>query len=90
MRIIRPILLCSLVAGIALTLALGPSALSPVPAGAQTGYGDGGPTGPVPPRSLFIGAVEAAALNPLLIAVLVAAALAAGVVLLIRRRRSGS
>lgn len=92
MRIIRPVLLCTLLVGIALTLALGPSVVSPGQAAAQqTGYGDMGASGigsdTIPPRSLTIGALLAG-LNPFLIAALVVAALIAAYVWW--RRREGN
>lgn len=90
MRIIRPVLLCTLLVGIALTLALGPSVVSPGQAAAQqTGYGDIGASGigsdTIPPRSLTIGALLAG-LNLLLVAIIIAALLAAGAYVWWRRR----
>ncbi len=97
MRIIRPVLLCTLLVGIALTLALGPSVVSPGQvspgqvAAQQTGYGDMGASGigsdTIPPRSLTIGAILGG-LNPFLIAALVVAALIAAYVWW--RRREGN
>ena len=93
MRIVRPVLLCTLLVGMALTLALGSSVVRPGQALAQTGYGDIGASGigsdTIPPRSLTIGAALAG-LNPLLIAALIIAALIAGAgVLWWRRREAG-
>ncbi|MBW3641296.1 MAG: hypothetical protein KY447_00115 [Actinobacteria bacterium] len=69
--------------------------MKPTQAGAQTGYGDFGPTGlgsdTVPPRGLFIGAADPSSWNLLLVVLLlvILAALAAAVTVL-RRRRSRS
>lgn len=93
-RVVRPVLLCTAVVGIAMTLALGPAVVRPGQAGAQTGYGDTGPSGlgsdTVPPRGLIIGSAEGG--TSLLFAGIVLGALAAGaagsVTYVVRNRRS--
>ncbi len=94
MRIVRPILLATLVSGIALTLALGPSVVKPTQAGAQTGYGDFGPSGlgsdTVPPRGLFIGAADPSNWNLLLLVLLLVILAVLAAVTVLRRRRSRS
>jgi LPXTG-motif cell wall-anchored protein len=91
-RIIRPVLLCTLLVGMALTLALGSSVVRPGQAIAQTGYGDMSASGmgsdTIPPRSLTIG-TAITGMNPLLIAALIIAALIAGAGVVWWRRRAG-
>lgn len=91
-RTIRPVLLCTLLVGMALTLALGSSVVRPGQAIAQTGYGDMSATGfgsdTIPDRSLTIGAAIAG-MNPLLIAALIIAAVIAGAGVVWWRRRAG-
>ncbi len=84
MRTVRAILLSTLVVGIAMTLALGPSGLGPRQAAAQTGYGD---TGPFPPRSLFVAALDTSNWTLLIVAIAAVLALIAAAVRLLRRRR---
>lgn len=80
MRVLRPVILCTIIVGVALTLALGPSLLTAGQAGAQVGYGSGGPSGvgsdTVPPRELAIlTGDQGTGLSPVLVIVLALAAL---------------
>lgn len=92
MRILRPILMCVLIAGIGLTLGVGSSSVRQTGAGAQVGYGDFGPTGiggdTVPPRSFTIAASGLDDLSWLLVAAIVVAVLAV-IALLAWGARSG-
>lgn len=85
MRVVRPILLCALVVGIGLTLALGTSTVGQTGAGAQSGYGDVGPSGfggdTVPPHDFTLAAVGIDNLSWSLIALIAAVAL--GIVALV-------
>lgn len=79
MRVLRPVILCTIIVGVALTLALGPSLLGAGQAGAQVGYGSGGPSGigsdTVPPRELAIlTGNQASGTSPMVIIVLAIAA----------------
>jgi hypothetical protein len=85
-RVLRPVILCTIIVGVALTLALGPSLLTAGQAGAQVGYGSFGPSGigsdTVPPRELAIlTGDQGAGLSPLVVVVLaVIALLVAGLI----------
>lgn len=84
MRIVRAIIVSALVVGIAMTLALGPSELGARRAAAQTGYGDGGP---FPPRSLFVGALDASNWTLRIAAIAAVLALIFAAVRRLRRQR---
>ncbi len=85
MNRLRPIMVSLLVAGVALTLAVGPVDISPSPVRAQVGYGG---DLPFTARSLVINGTQEPGLNLLLILVIMLAVLV-GAVLVYRLVRRG-
>ncbi len=88
MRAIRPILLGLLLVGVLMTFASEPrvdDGFNPsLPQ--QAGYGDQGPTGTVPPRSLFVGDASNLDMANVLAAIAGVVVVGAGTTLAVKRR----